>query len=184
MKRLFFVRHGLAQFNVENRFAGQVDTPLTDEGRQQASEAGRQLNDTGIKFDLIFSSPLSRANETAILIAKELAYSQENLRTEQLLLERSFGELEGSFAPDFFDKHTYRDIDEVPGAETIEMLQNRADKMIEKLRRTPDENILVVGHGAFGRAFIRVSKGEPHMNEYTNPFVQIPNAEPIEIKFH
>lgn len=98
-----------------------------------------------------------------------------------LLKERSFGELEGTFAPDFFDKHIYKDIDEVKGAETIEALQNRAEQVMEYVKALNKENILIVGHGAFGRAFMRIAHGQPHMAEYTNPFVQIPNAEYIEV---
>jgi broad specificity phosphatase PhoE len=181
MNRLFFIRHGLAQFNVDNLFAGQVDTLLTDEGREQAKAAATKLKNDHISIDVILSSPLSRALETAQIIAKEINYPASKIVETDDLLERSFGELEGTFAPEFFNKHIYKDIDDIPGAETIIALQNRAKKFFNKLEAVEANNILVVGHGAFGRAFIRVSKDEPYLNEYTNPFTQLKNAEPIEI---
>lgn len=85
--------------------------------------------------------------------------------------------MEGTLSATFFDAHTYRDVDEVSGAETIEQLQARTATVLNYVQAKPHDTILLVGDGAFGRALRRVIQGHPHLHEYTNPLVQIPNAE-------
>jgi len=69
--RLYFVRHGESQDDIEDCYGGIADFPLTDAGKQQASSVAAQLRDEGI--DAIYTSPLSRANETAAIIAASLS---------------------------------------------------------------------------------------------------------------
>ncbi|MFN8643156.1 MAG: 2,3-bisphosphoglycerate-dependent phosphoglycerate mutase [Candidatus Binatia bacterium] len=68
MALLVLVRHGESQWNLENRFTGWVDVPLTDTGRREAARAGRLL--AGTRFDLAYSSVLRRANETLDIILR------------------------------------------------------------------------------------------------------------------
>src|SRR5678809_618737 len=68
MARLVFVRHGESQWNLENRFTGWVDVPLTDTGRREAARAGELL--MGTPFDIAYSSVLRRANETLEIILR------------------------------------------------------------------------------------------------------------------
>src|SRR5581483_5723923 len=77
MKKLYFIRHGESVSNVERWHAGRIDTPLTERGRQQAREAGKKAKAQKLHFDLIVSSPLSRALETARIIAKEIGYPEK-----------------------------------------------------------------------------------------------------------
>src|SRR5688572_27899016 len=91
--RLILVRHGQSQWNLENRFTGWVDVPLSDNGRQEAAEAGRTLKN--LRFDAAFTSNLRRAQDTLKAILKET--TQENLPVEknQALNERHYGSLQG-----------------------------------------------------------------------------------------
>ena len=66
MKKLYFIRHGLSEGNVQEIWSGSTDTPLHTEGRAQAKAAGQKAKK--LKIDLVVSSPMSRAKETAEII--------------------------------------------------------------------------------------------------------------------
>ena len=72
MKKLILLRHGESQWNLENRFTGWKDVPLTKKGIIEAKSAGKLMKKNNIKIDLIFSSVLQRANETAIIAIKQM----------------------------------------------------------------------------------------------------------------
>ncbi len=166
MNKLFYVRHGETYMNVAGLLSGKSETQLTENGIQQAKAAGKQLKHNFPSIDLIVCSPYERTSETAKLIAGEIGYPTEKIQMSDRLIERTFGILEGTLGKDFLATHHYRDFDDVEGSETIEELQMRAERAFEYLKTLPQENILVVGHGAFGRAIRRVTQGLPHTHEY------------------
>jgi broad specificity phosphatase PhoE len=181
MKKLYYVRHGLTQGNIDEAFSGQIETPLTEVGKRQAVERGQAMKKNGTKIDLIISSPLSRAQHTARLIAKEIGYPVDRIEVNPLFLERNFGVLEGTPNSDFFKDKTIQDLDKVEGAETVEDLHNRAHEALRYLRSIDHNNILVVSHGTFGRALNRAVNNLPHTHEYEHEIVRIGNAELIEL---
>ena len=67
-KYFYFTRHGQTVWNVENKICGATDSPLTEHGRQQAAETGKNIVESGIKADEILYSPLSRAADTAFAV--------------------------------------------------------------------------------------------------------------------
>ena len=67
--QLILLRHGESQWNLENRFTGWVDVPLTSQGIQEALSAGKEL--ANIPIDMIFTSTLMRAQQTAMLALTE-----------------------------------------------------------------------------------------------------------------
>lgn len=69
---IVMLRHGLSQWNEENRFTGWVDVPLNDKGKDEAKQAGKILASQGFKFDLCFTSVLTRAVNTLDLILEEI----------------------------------------------------------------------------------------------------------------
>src|SRR5579872_7049036 len=89
---LYIVRHGETQWNVERRVQGQIDTPLTEHGKEQAKALGNLFKT--IHFDAVFSSDLLRAQRTAELITLEKKLA---VVTSELLRERSFGSFEGKY---------------------------------------------------------------------------------------
>jgi 2,3-bisphosphoglycerate-dependent phosphoglycerate mutase len=96
MERLLvLVRHGQSQWNLENLFTGWKDPDLTDLGVEEARTAGRRLSERDIRFDIAFTSVLTRAQETCRLILEEIG--QPNLETlrDQALNERDYGDLSG-----------------------------------------------------------------------------------------
>ena len=87
-----FLRHGESVGNAEERFQGQSDYPLTEVGRSQTRALGERWLKSGMKLDLVISSPLMRAKETAQIIADLL---NAPLETDQIWMERNAGELAG-----------------------------------------------------------------------------------------
>lgn len=88
---IFIIRHGQTQLNKANVLQGRKDTPLNEQGRLQAEEAGRWFEEQGIHFDYVFSSPLQRAADTARLCC---AYAEPVI--EERLIEMDYGPYEGS----------------------------------------------------------------------------------------
>jgi len=181
MKKLYYVRHGLSQANVDNVWTGQSETELTKEGIKQASARGRDMNKNAIKVDLIISSPLSRALHTARLIAKEIGYPENKIEINPLFVERNYGIFENTPVEDFFSEHTIKDMDQMEGAESMEDLHERAKKALIYLNTIEHDNILVVSHGTFGRALRRAVNKEPHTHEYNYESVRLANAELAEL---
>lgn len=163
MKHVYFVRHGESEFNKAKRWTGSTDSPLTDKGCEQARKTGKHLQEKHAAFDLIISSPLERAHHTAKIIAESIGYPINKIELDAQLVERSFGKLEGN--KDLLAASRYlldeSAIDRVEGAETLTDLQQRADRFWKKLQSNPNDRILVVGHGAFGRALRRSIQGIP-----------------------
>ena len=95
MPTLALVRHGQSQWNLENRFTGWVDVPLTDKGLAEASRAGELLRETGIRFDCAFTSDLQRAQETLRLILEKLGTNGIPIERDKALNERHYGSLQG-----------------------------------------------------------------------------------------
>ncbi len=93
--RLVLVRHGQSKFNEENRFAGWVNTPLTQLGVNQAQEAGQQLKQIGFKPDTVISTVFSRALDTAKNILSVLGVTNKQIEQSSAMMERHYGGLTG-----------------------------------------------------------------------------------------
>jgi 2,3-bisphosphoglycerate-dependent phosphoglycerate mutase len=92
MPTLALVRHGQSLWNLENRFTGWVDVPLTSRGEDEARRAGERLSD--MSFDVAYTSALVRAQETLRLIQETAGFSLPVIR-DQALNERHYGDLQG-----------------------------------------------------------------------------------------
>jgi probable phosphoglycerate mutase len=181
MKKLYFVRHGQTDTNVKELLSGNIEAILTEDGKAQATATGKTLHQNHGHIDLIICSTLQRAYDTACLIAKEIDYPIEKIQKNELFIERSFGVLEGASNEKYFKMGGYKELDLVEGAETIAALQERAEKALEYVKTLPAENILIVSHGAFGRAIRRVVNGEPYTNEYIGELKIIDNSKIVEL---
>jgi uncharacterized phosphatase len=164
MRTLYFVRHGESEHNVDGLFAGDTDTPLTKRGKKQAKQAGQKAKNLDI--DLIISSPLARAYDTAKLMAQEIGYKPDKIILSNLLKERYYGTAEGT--PYSADKDHLNNFEHYESDEEIEA---RAKELLAWLQSLPAENILVVSHGAIGRRLRQLLK--PDYNFYE----RIPNTK-------
>jgi 2,3-bisphosphoglycerate-dependent phosphoglycerate mutase len=95
MGKLVLVRHGQSQWNLENRFTGWVDVPLTKQGEDEARKAGEWLKAKGFKFDRAFTSLLQRAQNTLRLMLDVLGQPHVPTAKDQALNERHYGALQG-----------------------------------------------------------------------------------------
>lgn len=95
MPTLALVRHGQSQWNLENRFTGWEDVPLTDQGRAEARRAGELLKEAGARFDQAFTSELTRAQDTLAIILGVLDQQTLPVERDKALNERHYGALQG-----------------------------------------------------------------------------------------
>jgi 2,3-bisphosphoglycerate-dependent phosphoglycerate mutase len=93
MPNLVLLRHGESQWNLENRFTGWVDVPLSPKGEAEARAAGEKLKD--LRFDALFTSVLQRAINTATLALESAGVADLPTQRDQALNERHYGDLQG-----------------------------------------------------------------------------------------
>jgi 2,3-bisphosphoglycerate-dependent phosphoglycerate mutase len=168
MERLLvLVRHGQSDWNLKNLFTGWKDPGLTDLGIEEARIAGRRLKAQGIRFDVAFTSALSRAQQTCKLILEEIG--QPNLRViaDEALNERDYGDLAGLNKDDARDRwgeeqvHLWRRSYDVspPGGESLKdtvarVLPYYVESILPRVMRS--ERVLVAAHGNSLRALVMV----------------------------
>ena len=93
--QLVLVRHGQSQWNLENRFTGWVDVPLSPKGVEEARRAGQLIEKEGIRFDVAYTSVLQRAQKTLDIILEALGRTDLPTHRDQALNERHYGDLQG-----------------------------------------------------------------------------------------
>ena len=144
---IYLIRHGETDWNHVGRVQGHTDIPLNECGREQMKRVAEVLAGLPERMDVIVSSPLLRALESAEIVGDRLAYSKENIVVEPMLIERCFGKGEGLTVAERNEK--YPD-GIVPGREPLEDLLSRAWSVFEKVVTTyhEKENIILAGHGA------------------------------------
>jgi 2,3-bisphosphoglycerate-dependent phosphoglycerate mutase len=165
MSKLVLIRHGESQWNLENRFTGWVDVPLTDKGRDEARRAAERLKATGIAFQCCFTSKLVRAHETLKIVLDVLGIPDLPRVDDIALNERHYGDLQGlnkaETAKKFGDEqvHIWRRSYDVapPGGESLKDTAARTlpfftAQIVPHLRA--GENVLVVAHGNSLRSIV------------------------------
>jgi len=163
MAKLVLVRHGLSQWNLENRFTGWVDVDLTPQGEKEAAEAGKKL--TGITFDKAFTSALKRAQRTLQIILGELGQASIPIEKDQALNERHYGDLQGlnkaETAKKFGDEqvHIWRRSYDIapPNGESLKDTAARTlpyfnSKILPEVKA--GKNIIIAAHGNSLRSIV------------------------------
>ena len=197
--KLVLVRHGQSEWNAKNLFTGWKDPKLTDLGIQEAIKAGDLLETRNLKFDLMFTSDLFRAQETGRLILEQMNQTDIQVIEDQSLNERNYGDLAGLNKDEAREKwgeeqvHIWRRSFDVPppGGES---LKNTAERVlpyfeIEIMPKVREGlNILIAAHGNSLRALVmklekisseeivklEIATGDPLTYEYSNgDFVRI-----------
>lgn len=163
MALLVLVRHGESQWNLENRFTGWVDVPLTEKGRIEARGAGEKLR--GIQFDQAYSSVLQRANQTLDIILDVVEQPTLPVFRDQALNERHYGDLQGLNKAETAEKfgaeqvHIWRRSYDIapPGGESLKDTAARTLPFFEQ-RIAADlragKNVLVAAHGNSLRSIV------------------------------
>ena len=151
--KLLLTRHGETEWNIAQRFQGQSDVPLNEIGRQQANALADRLSTQPI--DIVYSSDLQRATETAKMIMQKSGYKPD-LHLDSRLREMNFGAWEGL---------TYKEIKQsnptalaawkadvsttaAPNGETLNQLSARVQSFLDDVRaQHADKTVLLVAHG-------------------------------------
>lgn len=146
---LYLVRHGETDWNLQRRIQGSTDVPLNNSGRAQAKRAGELLSNR--TWDAVVASPLSRAFDTASIIAAEVGLPEPT--TDPRLVERAYGDAEGLEISEV--DRRYPGETHVPGREGREDVAARAlDALIEIAEAHPDKSVIVVTHGGLIRSVL------------------------------
>jgi uncharacterized phosphatase len=150
-----FIRHGQTDWNRDDRMQGSSDIPLNDTGRAQALEAVEVLRSH--PWDVIVSSPLVRARETAEIIAAALGIELGASYPE--LVERDYGPFEGANATECIARYPGKDY---PGAEPIASVVERGLRGLVKIAADhPGRNVIIVCHGTIIRYTLATIAGHP-----------------------
>ena len=163
MARLILLRHGESQWNLENRFTGWVDVPLSPRGIQEAKDAGVKLR--SFTFDRAFTSVLARAIETLRIALETIGQTAIPIEKDKALNERMYGELQGLNKDETVKKYgeaqvkIWRRSYDVPppGGES---LKDTAERVLPYYEQTikpyllKGDTILVAAHGNSLRALI------------------------------
>jgi probable phosphoglycerate mutase len=138
---VWLARHGETDWSAALRHTGRTDIPLNDNGRAAARRLGERL--AGEHFDLVLTSPLSRARDTA-----ELAGFGDRAEIEPNLREWDYGDYEGVTTNEIREQQPGWDIfeDGAPGGETLAQVGMRADHVLGRIRDI-DGRILLIAHG-------------------------------------
>ncbi|HEY8293410.1 MAG TPA: 2,3-bisphosphoglycerate-dependent phosphoglycerate mutase [Thermomicrobiales bacterium] len=168
MAYLVLVRHGQSQWNLDNRFTGWTDVPLTDAGRQEAARAGYLLHD--IPVDRAFTSLLQRAQETLAIILGVLHREEIPITKDAALNERDYGDLTGMNKDEAAARFGAEQVHEwrrswnvrPPGGESLADTDARAFPFFRdqiRPRVTAGEDVVVVAHGNSLRAIVKEIEG-------------------------
>ncbi len=142
---LAIVRHGQTSYNAGGLVQGRINIPLNDRGMQQALELGQTLKAKGERFDLIASSPLSRALETASIIAKELGMKKP-IYVDHHFVERDFAALDGTPVETAMPLVRIKNY-QFEGYEHDAMMVNRIHRAVMNFYRIHgDKKVLMVAH--------------------------------------
>jgi broad specificity phosphatase PhoE len=165
---LYLVRHAESEANAAGRFAGQLDSPLTARGREQAEAVADFL--ARVRLDRVISSDLSRARDTATAIARRQGLEVETMRD---LREIDVGDAEGRPFEDLRQRPDWTPDGFVqwPGGESLDQAYTRARAAIERIvGESPGATVCIVGHGGITRILVSYFMGLfPKLYQRTRP---------------
>lgn len=184
---LTFLRHGESTGNAENRLQGLSDFPLSETGRAQARALGERWQGEGMTFDTAITSPLSRARETAEIVAAALKIP--TLELEPFWVERDMGkrsgltmdEIRAQFQdPDFVNP--YDSVDE--SGESDWALYLRGGQALHKILQRPPARYLVVTHGAILNMTLYAILGIAPQPNFQGPRFRLENTAFCQFRYY
>ncbi len=193
MNKLILLRHGQSQWNLENKFTGWKNVPLTEKGEMEAKKAGELIKKNKIHIDFIFSSVLERANKTAEIAIKE-ANLQNLINNNKLILtkhedlnERDYGDLVGLNKEETANKfgkeqvHIWRRSYDTPppNGESLKDVVERVSPYFKKNIKpllVQNNNILIAAHGNSLRAMM-IELGMYKPEEISS--IELPTGSPL-----
>ncbi|PQA60033.1 2,3-bisphosphoglycerate-dependent phosphoglycerate mutase [Siphonobacter curvatus] len=181
---LVLVRHGQSEWNLENRFTGEVDVELTTHGRDEARLTALKLKT--ISFQVAFTSALKRAQETLAIILEDIQQTSIPVHQSAALNERNYGDLQGLNKAETAEKYGIEQVAlwrrsydvAPPGGESLKMTQERVlpyyqQEIVPCLQQ--GQNVLIVAHGNSLRSLVMALE---HLSEQAISQVDIPTGAP------
>lgn len=177
--RLCLIRHGETAWNAERRLQGHTDIPLNKRGEVQARQMAKALKEIQLAFDVLYTSDLKRAADTANAIVELFGVEA---KIEDGFRERHFGALQGLsiseaplLRPDIWQAHTSRDLDhDLEGGESIHQFASRVRNVLDTIQaRHAGKTILIVSHGGTLDMMYRIASKQALSAER---IVSVPNA--------
>ena len=174
MKNILLIRHGQSEWNKLNLFTGFKNIELSDQGIEEANKAGQNFKNLEFKFNIVFTSELKRAQETAKIILQNLDQwdflnNEGKIISNINLNERDYGDLTGLNKKETAEKfgeeqvHKWRRgySDQPPNGESLEDVVRRVTKYFEEvikpaIQSNENDNILIAAHGNSLRALLIV----------------------------
>jgi 2,3-bisphosphoglycerate-dependent phosphoglycerate mutase len=174
MKNILLIRHGQSEWNKLNLFTGFKNIELSEQGIEEANKAGQNFKNLDIKFNIVFTSELKRAQETAKIILQNLDQwdflnNEGKIISNINLNERDYGDLTGLNKKETAEKfgeeqvHKWRRgySDQPPNGESLEDVVRRVTKYFEEVMKpaiqsNENDNILIAAHGNSLRALLIV----------------------------
>ena len=183
------IRHGESQWNLENRFTGWVDVPLSPGGEEEAKKAGAKLK--GYRFDVAFVSALKRAQDTLAIVLRELNQTGIPTYQDQALNERHYGDLQGLNKAETAQKFGEQQVKiwrrsfdiKPPGGESLKDTAERVLPYYEaniKPHIVAGRSVIIAAHGNSLRALVM------HLDRLTPEQVlelNIPTGAPLLYEF-
>jgi uncharacterized phosphatase len=143
------LRHGQTDWNIEFLLQGVTDIPMNETGIEQIKMAAKAIK--AEDWDIVLTSPLSRARQTAEIIADHVGFPK--IVEKELLIERSFGEAEGLSHEQW--RARYSNLDEIPGGESRSQLAARSKLLLDTVAaELMGKKVLAISHGALIRSLL------------------------------
>ena len=198
MKNILLIRHGQSEWNKLNLFTGFKNVELTEQGANEAKKASENFKELGVKFDLVYTSLLSRAQKTAKIILEGLDQFEDLTNNHKIiedsaLNERDYGDLTGLDKKETADKYGEEQVykwrrgysDRPPAGESLEDVVLRVRNYFEleilpQIHSISNNNILIAAHGNSLRALLLVM-GVYQINEINS--VELSTGVPIHITY-
>ena len=196
MKNILLIRHGQSEWNKLNLFTGFKNIELSEQGIEEANKAGQNFKNLDIKFNIVFTSELKRAQETAKIILQNLDQwnflnNEGKIISNINLNERDYGDLTGLNKKETAEKfgeeqvHKWRRgySDQPPNGESLEDVVRRVTKYFEEvikpaIQSNENDNILIAAHGNSLRALLIVMNIDEPNNINS---VELSNGVPIHV---
>ncbi|MDA1284384.1 MAG: 2,3-bisphosphoglycerate-dependent phosphoglycerate mutase [Proteobacteria bacterium] len=198
MKNILLIRHGQSEWNKLNLFTGFKNVELTQQGVHEAKKASENFKELGLKFDLVYTSVLSRAQKTAKIILEGLDQLEDLTNNHKIiedsaLNERDYGDLTGLDKKETADKYGEEQVykwrrgysDRPPAGESLEDVVLRVrnyfeSEILPQIHSSSNNNILIAAHGNSLRALLLVMDVY-QINEINS--VELSTGVPIHITY-
>ncbi len=190
---IILLRHGETKWNVEGRFQGRLNSPLTQKGKLQAKENGLKLKKNIEDFSKIkiFSSPLGRAKETAFIISDILKIERETIIFNDKIIEFNYGIFEGKVRDKILETEEFKKREAnkwsyiIENGESYKIVQKRVKEFLNSIK--DEKRVIIIAHEMVNRVirglYCNLSKDETlNLKQPNNLIFSLENQKELILK--